>query len=238
MTDPHKNAPHDPHFDRYARAYRDLHRTSVQASGEEPDYFAAYKVDYLAASLDSKAAASPMEILDFGCGVGGSIAHLRRQFPTAGLFGADVSGESLDLAGQAHPDVTFSRIGSDRIELPSASVDVVMAACVYHHIPPAERAHWTGEIHRVLRPGGRLYVFEHNPRNPLTQKVVRDCPFDDDAILLQSKETRTLFTQAGFGDIRLDYIVFFPRQLAWLRSCEKLLGWLPLGAQYVVQGRK
>lgn len=231
------NVPHDPHFDRYASSYHDLHRTSVRASGEEPEYFAAYKVDYMATDLGPGVAASRIEILDFGCGVGGSIPHLRSRFPAASLFGADVSGESIDLARQAHPDITFSRVGHDRIELPDACVDVVMAACVYHHIPPSEREHWTAEIGRVLRPGGRLYIFEHNPLNPLTRKVVRDCPFDDDAILLPHEESLALFANAGFRDINLDYIVFFPRQLALLRPLERMLGWLPLGAQYVVQGR-
>ena len=232
------NSPHDPQFDRYAVSYHDLHKVSVRASGEEPEYFAAYKIAYMAAALGAEFTAGRVEILDFGCGVGGSIPHLREHFPKANLFGADVSGESLELARQAHPDVTYSQITTDRINLPDACVDVAMAACVYHHIPPAERARWTAELRRVLRPGGCLFLFEHNPLNPLTQKVVRDCPFDDDAILLPSGESLRLIRGAGFHDVDVAYIVFFPRQLARLRPLEKVLGWLPLGAQYVVQGRK
>jgi len=227
----------DPHFDHYAHVYRDLHRDSVRASGEPPDYFAAYKIAYMAASLGSDFAAKAFTLLDFGCGVGGSMPHLRERFPQADIHGLDVSGESLELARKAHPDVSFALLDEGRLPLEDHSIDVAMAACVYHHIAPDERARWTRELQRVLRPGGHLFLFEHNPLNPLTRKVVRDCPFDDDAILLPRSESRALFSGAGLHAIDVDYIVFFPKALAWLRPMERHLAKLPLGAQYVVHGR-
>jgi hypothetical protein len=108
---------------------------------------------------------------------------------------------------------------------------------VFHHIPPGERACWVSELRRVIRPGGALFVFEHNPLNPLTRKVVNDCPFDEDAILLPRRETTTLLRDAGFEDVAADYIVFFPQALAVLRPLERRLAWLPAGAQYAVHGR-
>lgn len=227
--------PPDPQFDRYARTYRDLHRESVRLSGEEPEYFAAYKVDFVAAHLENVAA--PLRMLDFGCGVGGSLPHLRRRFPQGRLYGADVSEESLAMARQAHPYAEFAPVQASAIRLADDSVDVAMAACVFHHIPPDDRALWISELRRVLRPGGRLFVFEHNPLNPLTRKVVNACPFDEDAILLSRWETTTLFREAGFEEIAANYIVFFPQALAALRPIERRLGWLPAGAQYAVHGR-
>lgn len=228
--------PVDPQFDRYARSYRDLHKESIRASGEEPDYFAAYKVAYMAAQLGKESAERPLDILDFGCGIGNSIPHLAKAFPIARLHGLDVSGESVEMARASYPLASFGMI-EDGLPLPDHSVDVAMAACVYHHIPPAERSHWTGELHRVLKPGGRMFIFEHNPLNPITQKVVRDCPFDDDAILLPRRESVSLLTHAGFSDLKVDYIVFFPKLLSLLRPAEKYLANLPIGAQYVAQGR-
>ena len=225
----------DPHFDRYADSYDALHRDSVRFSGEEPGYFAAYKVDHIAERLGNLTVAP--RILDFGCGVGGSIAYLRSRFPQARLHGLDVSGESLALAARAHPDVDFGQIDGGKLPLADGSIDVAMAACVYHHIAPSERAHWTAELRRVLRPGGRLFVFEHNPLNPLTQKVVRDCPFDDDAILLPRRESLGLLRDAGFTGVGARYIVFFPQALSALRPLERRLSWLPAGAQYVADGR-
>jgi SAM-dependent methyltransferase len=113
---------------------------------------------------------------------------------------------------------------------------LAVAACVFHHIPPQDRLHWTRELNRVLKPGAQFFIYEHNPLNPLTRKVVRDCEFDEDAILLPLQESRELLLQAGFDDISHDYIVFFPRILGFLRPIERLLRSLPLGAQYAVRG--
>jgi len=61
------NTPVEPQFDRYARSYRDLHKDSIRASGEEPDYFAAYKIAYLADELrKGPGPVEPQDILDFG----------------------------------------------------------------------------------------------------------------------------------------------------------------------------
>lgn len=225
----------DPEFDRYAHSYKAMHKESVQASGEEPDYFAAYKAGYMASSLDGYRDQA-FRLLDFGCGVGGSIPHLRKCFPRASIEGVDVSGESIELARQANADARFNPIHDDRLPLADNSADVAMAACVYHHIEPGARDQWTRELRRVIRPDGHFFLFEHNPLNPLTRKVVRDCPFDEDAILLSSGETIELLRDAGFKQVKVDYIVFFPRAFALLRPLEKHLSKIPLGAQYVVHG--
>lgn len=228
--------PVAPEFDRYADRYTDMHRASIRASGEEPSYFSRYKARYMAAALGSGAAARSMDVLDFGCGIGNSIPHLREAFPAARLHGVDPSGESVQRAQRVHADKAQFLTSDDDERLPydTRSFDVVQAACVFHHIPPAQRGHWMREIHRVLRPGGQLFVFEHNVLNPLTVKAVHDCPFDEDAILLPRREALGLFRNAAFSDIRARYIVFFPAALAAFRPLEPLFGLVPFGAQYVV----
>jgi len=228
--------PTEPHFDHYARRYDDLHKEAVRGSGEEPEYFAAYKISYMADRLGDEVAARPLALLDFGCGIGNSIPHLARHFPNASIHGLDVSGESVGIAQAANPGASFGLIGETALPLSDASMDIALAACVYHHIAPAERLRWTTELRRVLKPGGQLFIFEHNPLNPLTRKVVRECPFDDDAILLPRRESLDLLRDGGFTGGTVDYIVFFPKMLSALRPIEKLLGKVPLGAQYVAHG--
>lgn len=240
MPDPNTpGAPrsHDAEFDRYATSYGDLHRDSIRASGEEPAYFAEYKAAWIARRLGISGSAAGLDVLDFGCGVGGTLPHLTRHFPGATLHGADISGESIAVAKAANPSVALAQIADGCLPLEDASIDVVLAACVYHHIPPAERAHWTTEIRRVLKPGGHFFIFEHNPLNPLTRKVVRDCAFDEDAILLPRRESIGLLRDAGFSSPASAYTVFFPNALSALRPVEPALEWLPLGAQYVAYGR-
>lgn len=225
----------DAQFDRYAESYRDLHKQSVRMSGEEPDFFAGMKLDFVARSA-ALTRRGPVDFLDFGCGVGGSLGHIARIAPGSRIKAADISGESVTLAKARYPNVEFGVIDAC-IPFEDASVDIAMAACVFHHIEPAMRAHWASELRRVLRPGGTIFIFEHNPLNPLTRKVVHECPFDEDAILLPSQESRYLLGAAGFRDVCLDYILFFPKFLSLLRPCETLLKRLPLGAQYAAYGR-
>lgn len=223
-----------PEFDRYAQEYEALHRQSIRASGEEPGYFSRYKAQHLSRSIGGQSL--PSAVLDFGCGIGGLIGDLASALPSAQLTGVDVSSESILQARSRFPGVDFRHITGQSIPLPDASVDLAVAACVFHHIAPQDRLHWTRELNRVLKPGGQFFIYEHNPLNPLTRKVVRDCEFDHDAILLPLQESRELLANAGFGSISHDYIVFFPRSLGFLRPLERVLRALPVGAQYAIQG--
>ena len=90
------------------------------------------------------------------------------------------------------------------------------------------------EIRRVLKSGGQAFIFEHNVLNPLTLKAVRECPFDEDAILLPRAELLGLARREKFEAVRSRYIVFFPHMLSLFRPMESAMGWIPFGAQYVV----
>ncbi|RVA08871.1 class I SAM-dependent methyltransferase, partial [Mesorhizobium sp. M7A.F.Ca.US.002.01.1.1] len=63
-------------FDQFAREYQEQHAASIRLSGENPDFFARYKIDDVAATL-RRAGVKPRRILDFGAGVGNSLGHMR-----------------------------------------------------------------------------------------------------------------------------------------------------------------
>lgn len=229
-----------PEFDQYASRYDAMHRDSIRASGEAPDYFAAYKAAFLARELATlRATDRPVRLLDFGCGIGNLVPHVARELNDVDVVGVDPSAASIDIARANHGGIArFDAIVDDRIPCADEAFDAVVVACVFHHIAPADRGHWMQEIRRVLRPGGHAVVFEHNPFNPLTRKAVRDCPFDEDAILLRPAELQGLAWGCGMTAVSTRYIVFFPRVLSGLRALEPALSWLPAGAQYAVLARK
>jgi len=227
-------SPNKSEFDQYANSYTDLIRNSIRASGEEPSFFSAQKARYMASWLGPRVSSLPLDVLDFGCGIGNSIPHLRDAFPAARLHGTDPSGESIRLASDTRPDAMFMINTDEAMPYPDSNFDLVQVACVFHHILPRDRLHWMREIHRVLRPGGHAFIFEHNVLNPLTVNSVKKSPVDVDAILLPKHELFDLVRSAAFKHIGARYIVFFPRMLSLFRPLEPFMGWIPFGAQYVV----
>jgi SAM-dependent methyltransferase len=215
-------------FDRFARDYARLHAASIAAAGEEPAYYAEYKLRRIQ-RLVGERFAEP--VLDYGCGVGTLLALLAGRFPH--VEGFDPSGESLALARARAPGC---RLHDDAEALPPGTFGLVVLACVLHHVPPAARPAVLARVRRLLRPGGRVIVFEHNPMNPLTRRAVALCPFDQGVELLWPRETRRRLRGAGFEGVRCEHIVFFPRPLARLRVLEPSLRRVPLGAQYEVVG--
>src|SRR5262249_15393803 len=111
-------------------------------------------------------------------------------------------------------------------------------SCVFHHIEPSDRAHWARELRRVLRPGAAFFLFEHNPYNPLTVRVVRNVPFDEGVRLLRPGNASSLLRDTGFKTSRPWFYFFFPAFLRALRPLEAALKHVPIGAQYFVVGRR
>ncbi|MEL7343587.1 MAG: class I SAM-dependent methyltransferase [Pseudomonadota bacterium] len=223
-------------FDEYVGTYEADHRKSIRLSGESPGFFADYKIAALARMVRQKNLKSD-QILDFGAGIGNSLPPFRKYFPDSELVLSDVSQDSLDLAVASHGGVERQmHIQDGRLPAEDNSFDIVFSACVFHHIPEDEHIDWLKELHRVTRPGGRLFVFEHNPWNPLTQHAVANCPFDENAVLISGPELARRFQRASWVRPQVRYQVFFPAPLAALRSLEPHLGFLPLGAQYACIG--
>ena len=173
------------------------------------------------------AAAARGALLDVGCADG----HLRRRLGgSVGYTGLDFPGTATDLYG-TRPGVFGD---AQRLPFADGTFDCVFSACVFHHIDAAEHVGLLAELRRVLRPGGLITIFEHNPLNPLTVRAVNTCPFDENAVLMRAATLRDRFAQAGFAHPRVRFRIFFPRALRALRPLEPWLAWLPLGAQYSV----
>jgi ubiquinone/menaquinone biosynthesis C-methylase UbiE len=217
-------------FDRFAAGYEDMHAKSVAMSGEGTEYFASYKQKMLVRILGE---GFDRPVLDFGCGTGNLSRLLVESF--GAVHGYDPSAQSLRFARERAPSATFFE---DAEKLPDGHYGAVVLANVLHHVLPVDRPDLLRTLQAKTAPGGRLIVFEHNPYNPVTRQVVASCPLDEVAELISSRGIRRLLEAGGYGSVRREYIVFFPRALAALRRLEQRLSWLPLGAQVCVWGTK
>ncbi len=222
-------------FDRFADEYTAAHAANIRISGEDPDYFARYKIELVRRRWEADGRPEPQAVLDFGVGIGNSLPHLKRLFPQAVVTGLDVSQRSLDVADRRFPGV--ARLvrytgGGEAIPLPDAGFDLIFSACVFHHIDAQEHHAVFAGLKRLLRPGGLMVVFEHNPVNPATRHIVATCPFDENAVLLPAPALRRSQAQAGFSKVDIAYTSFFPGALRAFRPLERFLTAIPLGAQY------
>jgi ubiquinone/menaquinone biosynthesis C-methylase UbiE len=92
-------------------------------------------------------------VLDVGCGLGDFTAVLVEHGLAA--VGCDVSSEALLRARERHPGVEFVQ-SADALPFGDAAFEVVWAGEVLEHVQDVLGL--LAEIHRVLRPGGRLLV--------------------------------------------------------------------------------
>lgn len=231
--DPQQKAVADE-FDAYRTSYKDAVNASLSFSGLDVDFFTRVKADYLRDVLGKRL--GTLDVLDIGCGVGNY--HKLLSPDLGSLSGIDVSAECVAQAALENPGVRYDSYDGARLPYADASFDAAFTICVLHHVPPRDWQNFVAEALRVLRPGGSFAVFEHNPLNPLTMRVVNRCPFDRDAVLLRSSETVRLLKGAGFRDVAPRFILSVPAANGFLRQVDRLFARLPFGAQYYVVGHK
>ncbi len=94
------------------------------------------------------------ELLDVGCGFGGTLLSLREQFPALAMTGLNIDERQLEIARDRLPDVKLVQGDACAMPFADASFDRVLAVeCIFHF--PSRRAFFE-QARRVLRPGGNL----------------------------------------------------------------------------------
>ena len=147
----------------------------------------------------------PIKVLDVGCGTGVFAARIREALPNAKVWGIDLSREMLTkgtLRWHHHASSVQPFQGdSERLPFENGSFDFVTCANSFHHYPHQDQA--VAEMHRVLRPGGRLLLID-GYRDGLWGRFIYDVcvTYREGAVHhASSRRFRELFTQAGLTAI-------------------------------------
>lgn len=119
----------------------------------------------------------PGRVIDVGCGTGALATRLAGNgYEVAGL---DPSQGMLEVMRKRTPEV--EAVQGSAIEMPFGDAEFDLSLCVatMHHIaePDAVRRALV-EMVRVVKPAGRILVWDHNPRNPYWPYLMRRVPQD------------------------------------------------------------
>jgi len=95
-------------------------------------------------------------VLDLGCGPGRDAKSFREM--GCEVTGVDLSSELLDIAQSLVPRARFVQMDIRRLGFAAGSFHGAWACASFLHIPHREALATMREIHRVLSPGGFLYL--------------------------------------------------------------------------------
>lgn len=225
----------NPTFDKYDKSYDELVKKSIGFMGRKHDYYTQVKADCLLENLQKLyGEARTLRVLDVGCGIGMTDRFLSPSLEK--LAGVDISSASIERARRENPMVRYEVYDGRTLPFGTGLFDAAFLICVLHHVALDERVALMREVRRTLRPGGAVFVFEHNPFHPLTRLAVARCEFDREARLLSMRTAEDTLLKAGFSLLDSQYILYLPFRLGNLRGTDSMRRNLPFGAQYFVSG--
>lgn|GEM_PF-356591 len=132
----------------------------------DPDgYFAQPRV--VAEQIDQLAAKT---VLELGCGKGFNCCFLAEQYPEVHFTGIDLTPSHIEVANRKANEfshLSFQQGDFEQLNFSERSFDLVFAFECLCHASLAEIP--LTEVFRVLRPGGRLVIFDSYRQVALTQ---------------------------------------------------------------------
>tara|TARA_B100000035_G_C21024662_1_gene565640 strand:- start:475 stop:1164 length:690 start_codon:yes stop_codon:yes gene_type:complete len=208
-------------FDYFAENYNNtIIKASKFISKSNFDYFAYYKIKRLKSVIDFK----PLKILDYGCGIGNLIPEIKKNFPHSEIYGYEVSKKSLEVA--------LSRFSYLKTFNKNDKYDLIIFCGVFHHCSENEQEEIFNSLRNITNENSKLVVFEHNPKNYITRRIVKNCELDKDAVLIDLKSLVNKFENENYECEKYEFIFFVPPLLRIINFIEYFLKKIPFGCQY------
>ena len=165
-------------------------------------------------------------ILDVGCGPGRlAIVAGSAAGPAGEACGIDPAPEMVELArrnaARAGVSVQFEVGVIEALPYPSDHFDVVLSSLMLHHLPDELKRRGLAEVHRVLKPAGRLLAvdFGATPRDGVGHLL---CVLRLRAGWDHAERLRAMVREAGFNAVEIGPTGH--RALAFVRGRKPLAG--------------
>jgi ubiquinone/menaquinone biosynthesis C-methylase UbiE len=102
--------------------------------------------------------ATPLTVLELGCGTGKLALHLHELLPEAAVIGIDPDRSKVAKAQQHSAALSFSVQSAEQLGVKPQVFDVLVSLKALHEFPRPQAA--LKEAHRVLRVEGRIYLID------------------------------------------------------------------------------
>jgi ubiquinone/menaquinone biosynthesis C-methylase UbiE len=151
-------------------------------------------------------------VLEVGCGTGTlALAAKRRTGPLGKVYGIDLIPAMIELSQnkfqQAGEDATFQVGSIDAIPFPADQFDSVMCSFMIFHMSEAVRRKGLAEIHRVLKPQGRLLILDLAlPAQPWSRFIAR--LLFEHMLQHEPRELLPVLEATGFTDLEAAPVKF------------------------------
>ena len=111
--------------------------------------------------------------LDLGCGTGTLTLMLKQRYPQAHISAIDADIQILSIARTkaAGANIDFHQAMSFALPFPDQSFDCIASSLMFHHLTPENKLRTLREVHRVLKPAGRLHIADFGPPKNALQRA-------------------------------------------------------------------
>jgi len=177
---------------------------AAEGRGEKMEHGHGDVVEQVIGQLDIRPG---FQILDLGCGNGWATRLLAKTHAGVQAIGVDASKAMVAKAEELHSYTIRARyeVGHfEALDFNDAKFDLAFSMEALYYAPDLEKA--LGEIHRVLKPGGRAHIV----MDLWTGRPGTSGWSDGVGLPMRShtpEEWTALFEQAGFGDVTAQQVV-------------------------------
>jgi len=173
-----------------------------QAEGWEARNYSPEKRERLRRMLAALDLPAGGTVLDVGCGEGVLIPYLRSIMGSeARIIALDSSAAMLRGAAAKGGGALTIQARAEDIPLENEEAGVIICFAAFPHIQGKSAA--AAEFHRVLKPGGRVYVLHLGSREEINNGHDGHYAVDGDHLPCPVG-MRKIFSEAGFTDIILE----------------------------------
>src|SRR5438094_8873517 len=136
------------------------------------------------------------KICEIGCGPGQIARYLQDR--GVSMCGVDLSQAMVKCASRLNPEIPFQRGDMRALEIPDASLAGIVCFYAIIHLKREDVPRALSEMHRVLKPGGRLLMSFHGGEGELHRDQWYDMPVSIDICLFEREEMSDHLEAAGF----------------------------------------